>query len=197
MTRKNALKMAILAINDSNFDEKIREEVVEKLTQISAELPLNHWSSDSIIDACEQYIEDNSRPIGLADFDRSKSLPSHPVVERTFNMSIREFRDTYFPLPAPQIPSTPTELEAYLSGFKKDFEESGARTREEYDKMRPDSAPCSAAVLRATGFASWHELIYRAGVTIPKKPENSRNYSISFTMQYWNDLKKLDEKSDA
>lgn len=197
MTRKNALKMAVLAVKSYDFDDRTKEEIIKKLNQCISDMPLNHWSRESIFDACQQYIEDNGRPIGLADFDRSPKLPSHTVVERKFNMPIREFRDTYFPLPAPDIPATPAALASYLNQFKSDFEESGARTREEYDKLRRGGAPCSAAVLRVTGFGSWHELLHRADVIIPDKPEDTRNYSISFTMQYWNELKKLDERIKA
>lgn len=197
MTRKNALELAVLAVKSSDFDKKAKVEIIEKLHQCIADLPLNHWSCESIMDACQQYIEDNGRPIGLADFDRSPKLPSHPVVERKFNMPIREFRDTYFPLPKPDLPATPTELTAYLTKFKNAFEESGARRRDDYDKQRPEGTPCSAAVLRATGFNSWHELLHRAGVTIPEKQDETRNYSISFTMQYWNKMKELDERAKS
>lgn len=197
MTRKNALEMAVMVVKSSDLNKETKQEIIEKLNQCVTDMPLNHWSRESILDACQQYIEDNGRPIGLADFDRSPKLPSHPVVERKFNMSLREFRDTYFPLPTPKILDTPAALTAYLSAFKSNFEESGARTRDEYDKLRGEGTPCSAAILRATGFGSWHELIHRANVTIPDKPKDARNYSISFTMQYWNDLKKLDEQANA
>lgn len=186
--------MAIMAVNDSDFDINIKEDIIEKITQCIEDMPLNHWSKESILDACEQYIEDNGCPISLADFDRSPKLPSHSVVERKFNMPIREFRDTYFPLPTPKIPDTPSSLTTYLENFKLCFEESGARTRDEYDKLRNREAPCSASILRTTGFGSWHELLHRANITIPEKSKDTRNYSISFTMQYWNDLKKLSEK---
>ena len=197
MTRKKALEMAVSAVKSSDFDEELRENIIEKLTQISDEMPLNHWSRESIMDACQQYIEDNGRPIGLADFDRSKFLPSHPVVERKFGMPIREFRDTYFPLPVPEIPAIPAALADHLAKFKSDFEASGARTRDEYDKLRGDGMPCSAAILRATGFGSWHELIHRAEVVVPERPKDTRAYSISFTMKYWNDLKELDERAET
>lgn len=194
MTRKNALKLAITAVKDSDFDTETKNSVIEKLSRIVNDMPISQWSQETILDACQQYIEDTGRPIGLADFDKSKQLPCHTVIEHRFKMSTNEFRDKYFPLPEPKIAPTPEELKDYLAKFKADFEASGARRRDEYDKMRPESAPCSAALLRFTKFGSWHELLHRSGVIIPPKPVEAKNYSISFTMQYWNDFKAIDEK---
>ena len=97
MTRKTALKEAINIVKSSEVDTKMKENVIEKLELCISELPFAQWSEAAIFDACDQFIEDHGRPLILNDF-QSKELPSHPTVKNRFKMTLKEFRDTYYPL---------------------------------------------------------------------------------------------------
>ena len=97
MTRKTALKEAINIVKSSEVDTKMKENVIEKLELCISELPFAQWSEAAVFDACDQFIEDHGRPLILNDF-QSKELPSHPTVKNRFEMTLKEFRDTYYPL---------------------------------------------------------------------------------------------------
>lgn len=182
MTRKNALKSAISAVQSSDFDEETKKMIIEKLELCISELPFAKWSEAAIFDACDQFIEDNGRPLILNDFT-SPLLPSHPTVKNRFGMTLKEFRDKYYPMDNPESTSKYkyVELPESLKNFHEEFIRCGARTREEYDKLRDKSKPCSATILKIAGTKSWNELLRMTGTERPEKPKRTNSMTFSFT----------------
>lgn len=182
MTRKNALKNAISAVKNSDFDDETKQMIIEKLELCISELPFAKWTQAAIFDACDQFIEDNGRPLILRDFVSAK-LPSHPTIKQRFGITLKEFRDLYYPLP--EIKSSSkyknVELPESLKRFHDEFVRCGARTREDYDNMRDKSHPCSATILKIAGTKSWDELLLMTNTVRPDKPKRENTLSYSFT----------------
>ena len=192
MKRKTALKQAISIVKSSGIEVDIKEEIIKKLELCISELPFAKWSEEAIFDACDQFIEDHKRPLILNDF-LSKELPSHPTVANRFGMTLKEFRDKYYPLPEPGYVA-PSEALDVVEAFREEFIRCGARTREDYDNMRDKNAPCSATVLKKIGTRSWHELLHHAKVEPPRKKRKSSVEKSSFHFKYEDELKSWEER---
>lgn len=187
MTRKQALQQAIEIVNESTVDEETRKSIVEKLELCISELPFAKWSEEAVFDACDQYILEHKRPLTLKDF-ASKELPSHPTVRNRFGISLREFRDTYYPLPP--VPDRTADriqkdIQEVIREFAEEFKRIEAKTREDYDRRRDRRHPCSASLIRVSKASSWAELMYMAGVEYPPKTGAGRGSCYgTFRMRY-------------
>ncbi len=91
MTRKQAVLDAIEILSK----KKENEQTVKILREIYDELPIIHWTQNSVLDAFAQFIQENSRLPTRGDFD--ETLPSRPTIKKIFNMSLVEFEQHYFP----------------------------------------------------------------------------------------------------
>ena len=189
MTRKTALKEAISIIKRSELNGARENEIVEKLELCIRELPFAQWSEAAIFDACDQFIEDHRRPIVLNDF-QSRMLPTHPTVKNRFGMTLKEFRDTYYPLPQKQQVLT-KEAKKLVREFRKEFLRCGARTREDYDRLRDKKAPCSATILKKLGISSWSELMSQSKIKIQKSERSATAMRSTFRFKYEEELKRL------
>ena len=89
MTRKQALELAVQALAD-------KEEAVQVLHTMIAELPLNRWTEAAIRDSVEQFILDNGRPPLRTDF-KKKCLPPHSVIKRRFGVTLQEWLNQNYP----------------------------------------------------------------------------------------------------
>lgn len=182
MTRKNALKNAISAVEKSDFDDNAKQMIIEKLELCISELPFAKWSEAAIFDACDQFIEDNGRPLILNDFT-SAQLPSHPTIKNRFGMTLKEFRDLYYPLDNPYSTSKYkyVALPESLKRFHDEFIRCEARTREDYDRLRDKTHPCSATILKIAGTKSWDELLLMTNTVRPAKPARENRMTFSYT----------------
>lgn len=177
VTRKNALISAINVVKSSEIPEPQKDEIVNALHLCISELPFSHWTKDSVFDACNQYIEDHHCQLTLNCF-ASKSLPPHTVVRRLFGMTLKEFRDTYYPL-QPMQQQTPDEI---ISEFKFEYLRCGAHDRKSYNNMRDKLKPCVATVLKRAHCKTWAELLNRAGIqqTMRQPKREPRTYNVTF-----------------
>lgn len=193
MTRKTALKEAVKIIKSSELSEDRKREIIEKLELCISELPFAQWSEAAIFDACDQFVEDHGRPLILNDF-QSRMLPSHPTVQNRFGMTLKEFRDTYYPLPQEQ-PLTPRGGKKLIREFRKEFLRCGARTREDYDRLRDKKSPCSATILKKLGTNSWGVLMSQAKIKAQKPIKTKPAMQSTFHFRYEEELQAWEEKN--
>lgn len=184
MTRKTALKEAINIVKNSEMDTKMKESIIEKLELCISELPFAKWTEAAIFDACDQFIEDNGRALILNDF-QSKMLPSHPTVQNRFGMTLKEFRDTYYPLPEISESLQQEKREKMLQDIREEILRNGTYTREKYDKIRDKRLPCSLTILSRFHFKTWAELLEHIDVKPPKPPKRGSSIRGStFSFKY-------------
>lgn len=91
MTRKQALALAIHALNEAG-----QTEAVGILHTLSRELPFFSWSEEAIFDAVEQFILDHGRVPTPTDF-KKRGLPPHTVIKRRFGVTLQEWLDQNYP----------------------------------------------------------------------------------------------------
>ena len=195
MTRKMALKAAIEVINNADIEEETKKNITEKLELCIQELPFAKWSEAAIFDACDQFIAEHGRPLHLRDFV-TKELPSHPTVKNRFGMTLKEFRDTYYPLPEERAKKPTPTPEETIESFRKEFLECGAETMEEYDRLRSPGAPHSLTVIKYSGAGTWLKLLEMAGLS-PKrtaKRKGLEGYSVSMHFQFEDKISNCPEE---
>ena len=76
MTRKQAVLDAIEILSK----KKENEQTVKILREIYDELPIIHWTPNSVLDAFAQFIQENGRLPTRGDFD--DALPSRPTIKK-------------------------------------------------------------------------------------------------------------------
>ena len=185
MTRKTALKEAIKIIEKAEIEKETKDSILEKLELCIQELPFSHWSEAAIFDACDQYIEDYGGPLALKCFVR-RDMPSHPTVKNRFGMTLKEFRDTYYPLPEDRPEKPVPTPEETIQSFREEFLRCGAETMEEYNRLRSPEAPCISTVLKYSKAGTWLALLKLAGLE-PKQPAQRiglDGYSVSMHFQF-------------
>ena len=168
MTRKQALEEAIKVIEKSDIDSENAKCIIEKLNLCISELPFAKWTEAAIFDACDQFIADHGRPLRLRDFV-SKELPSHPTVKNRFGISLKEFRDKYYPLPPGHQDIAKPDPDEVVEAFRKEMLRCEAHTMEEYSKRKSPNAPCVTTVIKNSRAGTWLNLLKRAGIE-PKTP---------------------------
>ena len=141
MTRKDALSEAIIIIKKSNINNKKKAELTKKLELCVSELPYAKWTEAAIFDACDQYIAEHGLPLRLKDF-QSRELPSHPTVKNRFGITLKEFRDTYYPMPEREKNIAQISEET-IRDFREEYQRCGATNMESYNKLRSEGTPCA------------------------------------------------------
>ena len=180
MTRKQALKEAIEIVKNADINEEIAKNIIEKLNLCIDELPFAKWTETAIFDACDQFIADHGHPLRLKDFVSSE-LPSHPTVKNRFGITLKEFRDTYYPLPPNHPDVVKPDPDKVVADFREEMLRSGARTMEEYSRMKSPNAPCVTTVIKNSGTGTWLKLLERTGIQpkIPAERLGLEGYSVS------------------
>ncbi len=151
MTRKQALHKAIEVLSHS--DEYVEE--IQILTEISAELPLMHWSDSSIRDTIEQFILDNGRVPTTTDFNK-KGMPSHPVIKQKYKITLSEWLDKNYPT----MKLNREELKVkYTEIFISDYMKIKPKSQEQFNKNRSPDTRGWQTVAQYYGVKSWRNLL--------------------------------------
>lgn len=189
MTRKDAIKKAMGYISKSNIDNK--KEILKKLELCVLELPYAKWSKEAIFDACNQFTHENNGIIRLADF-ANYGLPAPSTIENRFKISLRDFRDTYYPIPKPhQSRSSPYWLksdEEMISDFITEFNKIKPRNGSSYNKLKNKSLPTWITVGKRVKINKWLELLKYCNL----KPEKHQiEFKVTATGKHPETLKML------
>lgn len=173
MTRKQAVLDAIEILSK----KKENEQTVKILREIYDELPIIHWTPNSVLDAFAQFIQENGRLPTRGDFD--DALPSRPTIKKIFNMSLAEFEQHYFPEHFKGI----NKNSHYCWFTEKDFLDcfldnyntirGGLYVKyADYDLYRKPGTPAIRLIIEKLGCNSYNELLQKTGV---KKQRESFN----------------------
>lgn len=156
MTRQEALTQAIHYVRQAAPENQ--DEIIAGLTLCQQELPFTRWSEAAIMDACKQFILDNDTDtITTTDFDKSPKLPPHTVIQRRFNMTATEFRDTYFP----QRPPTYGEHsdQEWLDYFIESYQKIKPTSAREYNARRAMQTPTWNTIAVRNHLHGWSALL--------------------------------------
>lgn len=93
MTRKQALIRVCEILSEDAQKEKYIE-IQSKLQEIIATMSFCEWSEATIFDTLDQWIYEHSRIPTTKDM-AGKGLPSIPVIKNRFELTGKEFTDTY------------------------------------------------------------------------------------------------------
>ncbi|MDD6837330.1 MAG: hypothetical protein PUF04_09300 [bacterium] len=156
MTRKQALSIAIDHIRSSDVPNK--EEIIAALELCSEELPMTHWSQAAIMDACQQFlIDNNTQTLTVTDFEKSRQLPSHTAIQRTYHMSAAEFRDRFFPQPPPTYKGKSSDewTKLFIRSYRRLRPSSG----DAYNALRATETPTWNTIAKWNNLSSWSDLL--------------------------------------
>jgi len=99
MTGKRDLNKSTPNIKIVKINKQMNEQMIRNPNLCKSEPPHSRWSKETIFDACDRYIAEHDGVLRPTDF-HSKRLPSRSAVKNRFGITLKEFRDTYYPLPA-------------------------------------------------------------------------------------------------
>lgn len=159
MTRKQALELALNLIEEVNIEEKA--EIIKILQNIKDEMPVYKWTKASSIDAVCQWTLENGAAPSISNF-REKSLPSHTVLKNLFNMTAKEFLNTYFnedKLLKLNIKNNKTDIDFFKSEFLK-IKPSSAKM---YNANRGKNTPTWQFFAKKTKTHKWNDLLKHCG----------------------------------
>lgn len=157
MTRKQAIEKIVIAYRTQNVSI-ITQEVIDKLVEMSHELPMSKWTKTSVFDTIDQYLIDNKfKSISTADFDRSdNALPSHVVIKKIFHMSMPEFLQTYYKdVHRGRFSRSKfrfIDKKTLLSQFIKEVKTKNINSLVDYDKRKNPDSPSFFVLKKWAGF---------------------------------------------
>jgi len=156
MTRKQALSIAIDHIRSSDVQNK--NEIIEALELCSTELPMTHWSKAAIMDACQQFlIDNNTQTLTVTDFEKSRQLPSHTAIQRTYQMSAAQFRDHFFPQPPPTYRGKSSE--EWTQQFIRSYKRLRPCSGDAYNALRRTETPTWNTIAKWNNLSTWGDLL--------------------------------------
>ena len=158
MTRKQALHRAItvLSQNEENY------EAIRILEELSAELPLIHWSDSSIRDTVEQFILDNGRPPTASDFKKG-GMPPHMVIQNRYKMSLGQWLQENYPTPKPSFEAL---KEQYTQAFLEDYARIKPKSQYEFNENKRPETRGWQTVAAYHNTRSWRSLLKILGLPL-------------------------------
>lgn len=177
MTRKQAIEEAIrqLAVCGQN------QEIIEKLQDISQELPLSAWSRKAIIDAIEDYAiaHDNVLPYAK-ELTSENNLPSSTVIYHKFGVSsIDKFYQKYFPQYTKQCKTcSPYKgcndmyfIDVFMDNYRRIKKETNIQYIDTriYNRYKDANSPHLCTIIKKCGCKTYDELLILCRLKEPKK----------------------------
>ena len=157
MTRKQALALAIQALNEAG-----QTEAAEILHTLSGELPFFSWSEDAIYDAVEQFILDHGRVPTTSDF-KKRGLPPHTVIKRRFGVTLQEWLEQHYPTIKPPL----DELQAKATeDFIKEYLRIQPTSAEDYNARRTHPSRGWFAIAKYNHTRRWRILLEKLNLPI-------------------------------
>ncbi len=173
MTRKIALQEAIKIIESSRIGKQRKEDIIAGLQLCLNELPFATWSEAAIFDVCDQFVAEHGH-LRLCDFNRA-GLPSHPTIKNRFDMTAKEFRDQYYPLPdTPEFkPKYSLEdRDKWNAQFIEEFRRIKCTSEGHYNMCRKKDVPVWQTICRLNEVVTWRQLLAKLGLDTykPERP---------------------------
>lgn len=201
MTRKQALLGVLENISKQKKSDR-NLEIIEKLKEIANEMPFTEWSKATIFDTLEQFAIDNGRNPKVSDL-RAKGMPPHPVIKHRFNMTAKEFLDTYFPTSQKcnsRIFGNKSK-EEWLEFFVNEYKRIKPSSAEEYNSYREKNSPSWASIAKMFSIERWNDFkklakvpdYYKKIEKLPRKGEG-RNFKIIYHSDVKDEMVKIDQE---
>ena len=150
MTRKQALNLALQALDDGETKNKIQE--------ILNEMPFTHWSEKTIFDTVDQFIIDHNRVPCAKDFKKQNRMPPHPVIKLRFKMTVTEFLKKYYPCDKIYYsPYSYKNKNEWKTFFISEFIQNKPTSEEEYNQTRKNQTPTWDTIARMFGIKKWNQ----------------------------------------
>ena len=165
MTRKQAVLRAIIILEK----DKKNSEVVKILNEIYDELPLVKWSTNSILDSIQDYLNEHNNVFPPKRLFGNK-LPTPKTIKRVFNVeSMKEFREKYFSdvdISKNTLYGWYTEKD-YIETFIENYNmiNNGLYVKyEDYNLYRKIGSPAIETIIKNTNCNSYNDLICKCGI---------------------------------
>jgi hypothetical protein len=176
MTRKTALKISIETLKSLGNTEFT--EVIHRLQELYAEMPLSRWTERSIYDAIAQWVAENDKQPSVFDLDHSY-MPSHTTIRHVLGINAKDYIQNYFPSTCrtDRSPYGKHSVDDLLDLFKQEYNKMQAPSSVDFNKYRSKGTPCwqTYAEMIKNG-ATWLELVaycnlepHKKKSTIPKR----------------------------
>lgn len=193
MTRKNALLKAICILRELAIPQLEKDELIDALQLCFNELPFAKWSEKAIFDACDQFILDHGRGIGIKDFEM-EGLPSHPTIKNRFGITAKEFRDKYYPIHKDITTKSPfctKSKEEWKTLFINEFSRIQPTGQDDYNSRRNKTLPGWITLARMFNLKTWNQLLDFCNL---KKHNEEIAYNVTFYSECDENIKKIEEK---
>jgi hypothetical protein len=128
-------------------------ELCTTLAGISMELPMAHWTKESVIDTYRQFYIDNGRLPTVHDTIYEKKLPVKKHITEKFGMNLTQFYETYF------SDLLQDSKEQIIQDFINQYNQMGHPTREQYDKNKRPGSVGTNKLLSISETNTWLELL--------------------------------------
>ncbi len=157
MTRKQALELAIQALNEAG-----QTEAAGILHTLSGELPFFSWSEEAIFDAVEQFVLDHGRVPTTTDF-KKRGLPPHTVIKRRFGVTLQVWLDQHYPTVKPPL----DELQAKATeDFIKEYLRIQPTSAEDYNARRAHPSLGWYSIAKYNHTRRWRILLEKLSLPI-------------------------------
>lgn len=93
MTRKQAILAAISLLEA----KKGQEATIQKLKEISSDMPFVRWKKGSVFDHIEEFMKKNQRLPTASNLRTEEGMPAHPEFRKLFQKPFRAWMDENFP----------------------------------------------------------------------------------------------------
>lgn len=169
MTRKDALREAIQIVSQARIGKQRKEDIISGLSLCESELPFTHWTAEAIFDACDTWVDEHGE-LHISAF-MSPKMPSHPTIKNRFKMTVREFRDKYYP-----ISDTTTKSRYYKRSvdewnhlFLEEFHRIRCTGQDDYNHKRARNLPTWNTMAKMNKVKTWFELLRELNLKTYKK----------------------------
>lgn len=184
ITRKQAVLRAIEVLSES----KENEEICKVLENLAEELPLSHWTENSILDVTNQFLNDNGKLPASVDFLKVDYLPSRCTIKNKLGLTVEEFYKKYYSNFYCNSNSIYNykDIEYWTNMFKEQYIKHGKPSLNIFDKIRDEDTPCVQTYCKIIGVSTWNELLEHCGFLVIGQNEHSKvkpqrkkiNYSV-------------------
>ena len=157
ITRKQAVLRAIEVLSET----KENHEICVVLKGLAEELPLSHWTKNSILDATNQFLYENGRLPASVDFLKVDYLPNRCTIKNKLGLTMEEFYNIYYNDFYYNNNSIYNykDINYWTNMFKEQYIKHGKPGLNSFDKVRDEGTPCVQTYCKIIGLNTWNELL--------------------------------------
>ena len=151
MTRKQAITKAITALQQEGGNQ----EAIRVLKDLSAELPIIHWSDATLRDTVDQFIADTGRMPAATDF-KKPGMPPYRVFMGNYGLTPTQWLQANYP---EHYPSRQEMTDRYTKAFVQDYLRLKPKSADDFNERRSDKSRGWRSVARYHHLGTWTSLV--------------------------------------